>query len=64
MTRITLRGIDFEVDWTYSKAEPQTYDYPGCPEEALINGVFHKGTDFSNFLTEDDYVEIEELLLR
>ena len=64
MTTITYRGIQFEVDWTYSKSEPQTYDYPGYPETAEILSIKHKGDDIYDFLTPEDLENITEMLLK
>ena len=37
----TFIGDDFPVavKWEYEPEEKQTHDYPGCPEEYIINAV-------------------------
>ena len=62
-TKIEYRGIDFTVEWEFTPGEPMTYEYPGCADDAEIIRVFHKETDFTNFFTEDQIIEIEKILL-
>jgi len=61
---IEYRGIDFRVEWEYTPGEPQTNDYPGCPEEAEIIRIMHKQTDFTQFFTDRDIEEITKILLK
>jgi hypothetical protein len=61
--KIEYRGIEFSVEWEYSPAEPRTNDDPGYPERAEIIRITHKGTSFYDFLTDDDLIEIEKILL-
>jgi hypothetical protein len=63
-SNIEYRGIDFHVEWEHTPGEDMTYDYPGCPEEAEIIRIWHKETDFTNFFTEDQIIEIEQILLK
>ena len=63
-SNIEYRGIPFTVRWDYTPGSSGTDDYPGYPEEAEIIRVFHKDTDFTNFFTEDQILEIEQILLK
>lgn len=56
---ITLKGIEFKVDYEYFPAEKATYEYPGCHEHFNIVNLEHKGTDFSIFIEyfEDEIIE-------
>ena len=36
---VSVRGYDFEVDFTYNPPEKQTWDYPGCNESVEIDEV-------------------------
>ena len=65
-------GIDFDVEFNYSPAEPEvTYysdgsGYPGCPSEFEIITIFHKGDDLTELLEDkinDMTQEFEQQLL-
>ena len=62
-SKIEYRGIEFSVEWEYTPEEPMTHDYPGYPERAEIIRITHNGTSFFDFLTDDDFIEIEKILL-
>ena len=36
---VSVRGYDFEVDFTYNPPEKRTWDYPGCNESVEIDEV-------------------------
>jgi len=51
---VELNCTHYEVDGYFEKGTPQTYDYPGDPDEFIIVSVFRVEEDGS-------YTEIEEL---
>ena len=65
---IVFDGITFDVEFDYQPEEPMVRyysdgtGYPGCAESVDNISVFHKGTDFTDFL--DGHLDrIEELIL-
>ncbi len=60
---ITLRGIDFIVQYTVSgKYYPATQYEPAEYPEAEIHSITSNDVEFINFLTSDDQDEIYQLL--
>lgn len=55
---IDFKGIDFDCEFDYQPEEKQVMyyrdgsGYPGCPASIDSLTVFHKGTDFTEFLEE------------
>jgi len=37
--KITLYYEELEIDFDYQPPEPKTWNYPGCPEELIINSI-------------------------
>lgn len=50
---------DAEVMFYYHRAEPSTWDYPGCPAEVEIVGVFDQETG-KEIVMDDDYCDAVE----
>ena len=63
-SNIEYRGVDFTVRWDYTPGEDQSENDRGCQPEAEIIEVKHKDTDFTQFMSEDDIVKIELILLK
>jgi hypothetical protein len=73
-TTITLDGIEFDVDYTYSPPYRGARDSlngvrgagpplePDEDEEVEINYVFHAGEDIYDFLSEETFRRIEEAI--
>ena len=55
---VSVRGYDFEVDFTYNPPEKRTWDYPGCNESVEIDEVMDYDGDiikeYAFDLLEDD----------
>ena len=55
---VSVRGYDFEVDFTYNPPEKRTWDYPGCNESVEIDEVVDYDGDiikeYAFDLLEDD----------
>jgi len=59
---INYAGIEFEVEFDYQPEERMTLEYPGCPQEATLNEITHKGEDFYSLL-EGHHSKIESAIL-
>ena len=61
---IVIDGICLGVDFDYQPEEKQTFDYPGCPAEVEILGVWidsdSERTNIIDLLSEQVLVRIEE----
>jgi len=68
METINYKGIDFEVEYEYEYdyATPDSADglTPGTGEEVNLIGIFHKETDFYDFLSDKQKAEIENIILQ
>ena len=68
-TEITYKGILLEVEGTYEEAEDRVIYYgdldghPGSPASFDINAVFVQDVDIYELLSEDDLMEIDNLVL-
>ena len=66
---ITYKGIDLDVIGQYEKGEYAVWYYedgtghPGTPSEFNIEEVFLHDTEISELLGEDDFAEIESIIL-
>jgi hypothetical protein len=62
--KITYKSLELTVEYTYSKPEPMTREYPGCPEEYNIVTVYHGDILINDFIDEMDlWDEITEQLI-
>jgi len=65
---IEIKGVEFEVTYSYQPEEPEVRYYPdgsgnpGCPAKFEIEKITHNGTDFTEFF-DGDYGLIEERLI-
>ena len=63
---ITIRGIEFEVEFDYSPGEPEVRyysdgsGYPGSDPELNVTAITHNESDFMEFFESDE--EIEEAI--
>jgi hypothetical protein len=60
---ITYCNIKMEVEYCYEEAEPQTYDYPGSPDSAVIESVYVNEVDIYDMLTVEQLYDIEGIIL-
>lgn len=58
---INYKGIDFNVEYSFSAGEKQTRDNPGCAAKILYIYIYHKGVDFTEFL-ENEIEDIEQAI--
>lgn len=55
---INFKGIDFDIEFDYQPEEKEVRyysdgsGYPGCPASIDNISVYHKGTDFTEFISE------------
>lgn len=62
VSTIELGGVNFDVHWSYTPAEPQTYDHPGYAEELEITDIYLSDTEeeWITYFNEDTLAYIEE----
>lgn len=63
-TTINYRGIEFDVEYTYTPEEKGDRDYPGCPADIEIWKIEFEGKDFYDFFDFDMYVDVQNLILK
>ena len=56
-------GITFDVVYEHSKPEKRTHEHPGCEEDLKLEQIFHKGIDFSEFITYEQQCNLEKQIL-
>ncbi len=59
---INYCNIPLDVKFSYEKAEASTYDYPGSPDQALIESVKVNDVDIYNLLDAEQLHDIQELI--
>ncbi len=59
---INYCDIALYVEFSYDEAEPATYDYPGSPDQALIESVKVNDVDIYNLLDVEQLHDIQELI--
>jgi len=53
----------FDVDYDYQEKEAMTLEYPGCPEELTLNGIYVNGEDIMALLADKIVDKIHEVIL-
>lgn len=61
--KINYCEIPMEVVYEFYKGEPQTWDYPGSPDEVELESVEVGGFDIYNLLSPDQMHDIENIIL-
>ncbi len=61
--RIGYYGVDLEVTYRHYIGEPETYDYPGSPDEVELLSVEVNDIDITEILVEEQIEEIENIIL-
>ncbi len=61
-TTVNYRGIELQVAYTWHPAERATHNYPGCPEEFDIQGVYHLGENIINIFSDEQIDELINLI--
>ena len=60
---VNYKDLYLVVKGYYSEGEPQTYDYPGSPDNFSICEVNLQGVDVSILMSDYDLQTIEEQIL-
>ena len=60
---IDYKGLRLEVVGFYYKGAARTMDYPGDAPEFEIHDIYLNGTDIKALFRDDDYSELEDLIL-
>ena len=59
--KMTLNGLEVEVNGEFSPAEPQTLTDPGCPAEFYINTIKPVGNPYDvGSMTDEEHEKIEQ----
>ena len=61
---INYCDIELEVEFSYDPPEPETYDYPGSPDNASLESVELNGVDIFDLLGAEQLFEIEDLICK
>lgn len=61
---INYCDINMHVEYSYEEAEPETYDYPGSPDSAVLESVSINGVDILEMLSVEQYYDIEGIVLQ
>jgi hypothetical protein len=59
---IEIPGHVLDVEWNHQKFEPETLEYPGCPESMEVDGAYVDGVDVFKTLPESVKDSISEIL--
>ena len=62
--KITLRGIELEVEFRFYQSIPASVDEPESPEEVIIEAVYVDDIEISNLLGTKAWAEIEHEILK
>jgi hypothetical protein len=62
--KISLRGVELEVEFRFYQAIPATADEPESPEEVIIEAVYVDDIEISNLLGTKAWAEIEAEILK
>lgn len=60
MACINYMDIDLTIMYDFEPGEPQTYDDPGCADEAIINQVLLDDVDITAIIGSDHLERIAE----
>ena len=61
--KINYCDIPMEVAYEFYKGEIQTWDYPGSPDEVVLESVEVGGFDIYDLLSADQMHDIENIIL-
>jgi hypothetical protein len=61
-TTIKYHEIEISVQYSYSKGETQTHDYPGSPDQFEIENIWIESTEIYDLLSSDQLEDIENLV--
>lgn len=59
---IEIAGHVLDVEWNHQPFEPETLEYPGCPESMEVDGAYVDGVDIFKTLPESVKNSISEIL--
>lgn len=61
-TTIKYHEIEISVQYSYSKGEERTHDYPGSPDQFEIENIWIESTEIHDLLSSDQLEDIENLV--
>jgi len=62
-TEVTVNGVVLEVDFTYTPAERQTLEHPGCCEDVDIEEIRHHGEEIMCFFDDASIARVRTAIL-
>jgi len=59
---IKVNDMVLDVEWNHQPYEPETLEYPGCPESIEVDGAYVGGINIFNDLPESLKDKISDIL--